>query len=636
MRSNLGLATILATLVSLNPTALSAQDLTIASFSAGSAECEDYSPDVAASHGGSFLLVWNRWCGSPPHQLVARLYDAEARPIGPEIDLGTGYSSSLIALPDGGYALAWVLSHADQELYLVRLDARGRRLGAPFVVDDGAPDPSSKSNARLAVDRAGRLALLWRRSLAVPPYRYDFLLRRFNADLTPSSEVTSLAGGTLHTPEDPDLAFADSGDLLVAWSQYIADAPNPHIAIFGRRYPVDGSPAGPSFRITQQLGSERHFQPRLIGAPRGGWLMAWQRRDFLGRGDSRFAHLAESTVHLGQVEGTVVDPSGPGYAGVSLAADSAGSVLVLTEEEYLGAVRGHLFNPAGFPIGSPIEVAPPPIWDLDGPTFSRSATGSFLAVWAEAGKVVLDFDFFIATEWDLRGRIFQRSCPVGQRAACLLSEQFGIEVLRPGAGGAIERARPILLDDGSALFAFPGRTPEVAVSLTQDGSRAGLTYAATTNSAITIRVTDRTTGRIETVTKPAGRFASGRIEGLAATPAARPAHTSVPTVGSAPPLGLFGDRFKVEVTWTGADGAVQTARGALFDDRRAAFRFGDDLSLTVALIDGRATNGKFWVVLGGLSDAGYRVKITDASTGKIKTYAKAAGRPQSRVDRQAF
>ncbi len=206
MRSNLGLATILAGVVTLSPTtALSAEDLTIASFSAGSAECEDYHADVAASHGGSFLLVWSRQCGPPILHLVARLYDAEARPIGPEIDLGPGYSPSLVALPGGGYALAWVhsLSPKDQELYLARLDARGRRLGAPFVVDDGAPDPSLKSNARLAVDRTGRLALLWFRSQQTP-YRSDFLLRRFAADLSSPSEVTSLAGGqNFKLKEDP-------------------------------------------------------------------------------------------------------------------------------------------------------------------------------------------------------------------------------------------------------------------------------------------------------------------------------------------------------------------------------------------------------------------------------------------------
>jgi hypothetical protein len=40
--------------------------------------------------------------------------------------------------------------------------------------------------------------------------------------------------------------------------------------------------------------------------------------------------------------------------------------------------------------------------------------------------------------------------------------------------------------------------------------------------------------------------------------------------------------------------------------------------------------------LGGLSPCGYRVKITDLSTGVAKTYANPVGRLDSRADRTAF
>ncbi|HXU29240.1 MAG TPA: hypothetical protein VN851_01570 [Thermoanaerobaculia bacterium] len=628
-------AALAAGWLALTPTAGSAEDLSVAAFSAGSAECEDIFPNVAASRGGSFLLAWSRQCGQEPSQMAARLFDAEARPIGPEIDLGPGFPGSLVALPDGGYAVTWVrpLTPYDTELYLARLDSRGRAIGAPLVVDDGAPHPSSKTQPRLAVDREGRLAVLWERFRSAP-FSADYLWRRFAPDLSSPSEVISFVDRPLYGPESPDLAFANDGELLVVWSQYIAEFPQ-HVSIFGRRFPADGSPAGPSFRITAP-GTGEHYFPRLLGASRvGGWLMAWQRRDFVGGGDSRFAYLSSDTLQLGQIFGSVVDPSLTDRAEVALGADSTGNALVLAEP-WRAPLAGRLFDPLGVPLGDPLEVAPEPLWDLDGPTFSRSATGSFLAVWAEAGDVIFDIDVYYPNQWDLHGRIFRRSCPVAENAACLLGERFGVEVLRPGAGGAMESARPVRLDDGGGLFAFPGRAPEVAVSLRSHGGRVDLTYAAATTGAILLRVTDRVTGRIVSAAKPSGRFASGRFQVFHPGTSAAPAPAAIPAVAQALPLGLFDGRFQVDVNWTDALGVKQKARGALFDDRRAAFRFGDDLDLVVSLIDGRASNDKFWISLAGLSDAAYRVKVTDTATGKIRIYSKPSGRPVSQIDRQAF
>ena len=642
MRSNLALVALAAGCLIFSPAVLAADDLEIRIFTAGSANCEDYSPEVAASPGASFLLVWSRYCAGPAgFRLAARPYDADARPIGPEIDLGPGYSPSLTALPDGGYALAWVqlIDPSNSEFYLRKLDAKGRPLTRPFAMNGDASEPSFKSEGRLTVDRSGRLALLWKRSMP-SPYRFEFLLRRFNADFTPASEILSFADRPPHGPEAPDLAFADNGDLLVAWGQFIEEPFSRYTAIFGRRFPADGSAAGPSFRITPIEEGTQRF-PRLLAASRfGGWLLAWQRTDFLGAAEGRFAYLPEGTVQLGQASGTAFGPSRGFYVETALATDAGGAVLVLSES-YEGPIERRLFDPLGLPAGEPRELVPYGVWSVDGPALSRSATGSFLAVWAEAARVELDIDFFLAKDWDLRGRIFRRDCPVpGGNAACLLSERFGVQVLR-GQGATTIYARPTVLDNGGVLFAFPGKIPEVAVSLTQNGSAAELTYAATTNAEITIQVFDRLTQRVATATKPAGRFASGKIARLG-DPAEAPARLAAPAISetaalaTAPPLGLSRDRFKIEVTWTGADGTVQTASGALFDDRRAAYRFGKDLSLTVALIDGRSSNGKFWVYLGDLSDAAHRVKITDNATGQVKVYNKPAGRLFTRVDRQAF
>ena len=82
MRCARVLALVAASCLAFAPAAFADEDLSIQTFSAGSAACEDRRPDIAASSGGSFLLVWSRYCEDAPGiRLTARLYDADALPI---------------------------------------------------------------------------------------------------------------------------------------------------------------------------------------------------------------------------------------------------------------------------------------------------------------------------------------------------------------------------------------------------------------------------------------------------------------------------------------------------------------------------------------------------------------------------
>ena len=56
----------------------------------------------------------------------------------------------------------------------------------------------------------------------------------------------------------------------------------------------------------------------------------------------------------------------------------------------------------------------------------------------------------------------------------------------------------------------------------------------------------------------------------------------------------------------------------------------------VKIVDGRAVNGRFWVFHGGLTDLEYTLTVTEESSGRTKTYFKAAGSPCGEFDTAAF
>ena len=105
-------------------------------------------------------------------------------------------------------------------------------------------------------------------------------------------------------------------------------------------------------------------------------------------------------------------------------------------------------------------------------------------------------------------------------------------------------------------------------------------------------------------------------------------------------LCLTGNRFRVTVAWTNPYDGGSTGVGMpsnLTPDTGSFWFFSpSNIELVVKVLDGRATNGKFWVFYGALSDVAYTITVTDTQTGAVKTYVNEARRLASVADTSAF
>ena len=61
-----------------------------------------------------------------------------------------------------------------------------------------------------------------------------------------------------------------------------------------------------------------------------------------------------------------------------------------------------------------------------------------------------------------------------------------------------------------------------------------------------------------------------------------------------------------------------------------------NVELAAKLLDGRALNGKYWFLYGGLSDVEYTVTLTDTVTGESKPYRNEAGSLCGGIDIEAL
>ncbi len=62
----------------------------------------------------------------------------------------------------------------------------------------------------------------------------------------------------------------------------------------------------------------------------------------------------------------------------------------------------------------------------------------------------------------------------------------------------------------------------------------------------------------------------------------------------------------------------------------------ENVELAVKMLDGRAINGRFWLLYGGLSDVEYAITVTDTWTGLARVYRNEAGSICGEVDTGAF
>src|SRR6185295_2305386 len=306
-------------------------------------------------------------------------------------------------------------------------------------------------------------------------------------------------------------------------------------------------------------------------------------------------------------------------------------------------------DPLGRPISSLFQLAPHDPQALGSVAIAPRGAGGFVALWEGDAlpSAQPPFPHPHPAGWNLHGALLRRPCPGS--AVCL----------GPGAGQAVEvswtqsgrsgTARGVRIDRDTAVYSLANPALfDTAVHLDADGT---LAWAAPTGAELRFRWLDVATGRVVTASKPRGRFASGRIvPATSSLPAFELAlltedrdpgfaTTGADTTACAPSpfaLCLFGGRFKATMTWTDGSGADLPALAVPIADRQGTFEVGTGPGALVTLIDGRANNGKIWVYLGGLSAAGYRVVITDTTTGTAKTYVNAAGRLSSSADRKAF
>ncbi len=255
-------------------------------------------------------------------------------------------------------------------------------------------------------------------------------------------------------------------------------------------------------------------------------------------------------------------------------------------------------------------------------------------------------------------------CVPGERRLCLRDGRFAVEGAWRDFAGHAGAANAIPRGDASGAFWFFDSTNIEAVIKILDGGpvndRIWLYYAALSNVAYDLQVTDTAARVTKRYSNPEGRFASvGDVEAFevgagapmtTATPpvlagaasSLAPAATSETSSGLCAPTAIRlcfqQERFAVEARWRDFLGNEGVAQAAPWTADTGLLWFFDAAipELVVKVLDGGAVNGRFWVLSGALSNVEYTITVTDLLTGAVREYFNPAGTYASFGDIDAF
>lgn len=221
--------------------------------------------DVAVTGAGQVLVAWEAGEEEAPHEIVARIFEPDGRPILPSFTLDTGPGDArwprLARDGSAGFIALWTSSTPEGFVHLGRkFDGSGRPTTAVFDVGHAA---------HACADASGAFVSVWKK--IVDDYPVEVWMQRFAPDGTPREVEQRVDGDAPSGTWAPRVACGDDGAFVVVWDSL---ANGGGYDIFARRYDHAGASDSPAFRVNEATARNQAFPDVSAGAA-GEFVVTW-------------------------------------------------------------------------------------------------------------------------------------------------------------------------------------------------------------------------------------------------------------------------------------------------------------------------------------------------------------------------
>ena len=251
---------------------------------------DDFSPAVAKSADGGFVVVWLSLLppsasapGTPP-DVFARRFNAAGAPLGPQVKLSAGLVSG--DRPDvcidglGRSIVSWTsvdkfepFEPSLRGVTVRRLNPAGSLLGRPIIVAPRrSPRPRRRRSPAPATCSWWSGTVSWRRAASATTSWAGATLR------PAGRRAVAPSGSTARWPGDqrlPAVSASPTGHFVAVWTSKLGDDV---VRVMGRRYGPNGNALGPDFVIDPSLADRsRPAEPEITHLGNAGnFVVVWR------------------------------------------------------------------------------------------------------------------------------------------------------------------------------------------------------------------------------------------------------------------------------------------------------------------------------------------------------------------------
>jgi hypothetical protein len=342
-----------------------------------------WSPAVACAPLGRFVVAWEDRRLGGQSDIYAALYASNGEPVAGEfrvnddVGLASQYGVSVAAGDQGEFLIAWTdLRSGDEDVYGRVLDRNGAPLGASFRIDDApAGDQSAPSVVALP---AGGFRVAWVDSRLGDSDVYCRAVGR--SGFLGTSAVRVNDDWASSHQRVPSIAMDGRGQVFVGWE----DERGRTADICGALFDSDGVPLGPNVRLNDDgAGTSAHYFTAVAGGI-GRFIAAWTDFRVSAQNSDIFAQFLDGSGSPVGANFRVNQDVGSFQWYPYCAMDSSNRATVTWMDTRDGRYRVYYrrFDPQGVPIGGDSAVSDTV---LEGAYASVAASrgGRFAVAWME-------------------------------------------------------------------------------------------------------------------------------------------------------------------------------------------------------------------------------------------------------------
>ena len=291
-------------------------------------------PVIGAAADGSFLVVWSGRGEGDRQGIFARRFEADGTAIGDQFRVNTTTGGNqaqpdVAVSSDGTAVVTWhgVGAGDTAGVFAQRIGSDGTLLGDETLVN--TVTTGQQGYASVSMDSVGNYVIAWS-SRHQDGDDWGIFAQRFNSDGSTLGDEFAVNTTTTGSQHHADVDVTPDGRFTIAWSSFGQDGDS--WGVFSQQFAADGSTAGPEFQVNED-SSGHQLDANVAVSDGGDLVVAWTNGVADGSGWEVNARTFDSE---GNADGEVVlvnqanNGAGSGHQrNPSVALDVDGSSIIL-------------------------------------------------------------------------------------------------------------------------------------------------------------------------------------------------------------------------------------------------------------------------------------------------------------------